>query len=71
MQALLDDGIPTRKGVMAIHEEGAYCAEPVELPHTEAATREVVMLPLFPGTGSRRPEMRTPGSQPPARIRAK
>jgi dTDP-4-amino-4,6-dideoxygalactose transaminase len=49
MQGLLDDGIPTRKGVMAIHEEGAYCAEPVELPHTEAATREVVMLPLFPG----------------------
>jgi dTDP-4-amino-4,6-dideoxygalactose transaminase len=49
MQALLDDGIPTRKGVMAIHEEGAYCAEPVELPNTEAATRDVVMLPLFPG----------------------
>ena len=49
MQALLDDGIPTRKGVMAIHEEGAYFADPVELPNTEAATREIVMLPLFPG----------------------
>ena len=34
---------------MAIHEEGAYFAEPVDLPHTEAATRDVVMLPLFPG----------------------
>ena len=49
MQAMLDDGIATRKGVMAIHEEGAYCAERMYLPHTEAATRDVLMLPLFPG----------------------
>ena len=49
MQALLDDGIATRKGVMAIHEEDAYCAEHVDLQHTEAATRDVLMLPLFPG----------------------
>ena len=49
MQAMLDDGIATRKGVMAIHEENSYCAELVNLPHTEAATRDVMMLPLFPG----------------------
>lgn len=49
MQAMLDDGIATRKGVMAIHEEGAYSAERTDLPHTEEATREVLMLPLFPG----------------------
>ena len=49
MQAMLDDGIATRKGVMAIHEEGAYRDERLDLPHTEAATRDVIMLPLFPG----------------------
>ena len=49
MQRLLDDGIATRKGVMAIHEEGAYPGERIDLPNTEAATRDVVMLPLFPG----------------------
>jgi dTDP-4-amino-4,6-dideoxygalactose transaminase len=50
MRRLLDDGIPTRRGVMAIHEEASY-PEPlrVPLPHTEAAARDVVMLPLFAG----------------------
>lgn len=49
MRALMRDGIATRRGVMATHLEGAY-AEPVaDLPHTEAATRETVLLPLFPG----------------------
>lgn len=50
MRALLHDGIATRRGVMAIHEEAAY-PEPlrIPLPHTEAAARDVVMLPLFPG----------------------
>jgi perosamine synthetase len=48
MQVLLDDGVPTRKGVMAIHEEGAYAGEGVALRHTEAATNDVLMLPLFP-----------------------
>ena len=42
--------IATRRGVMAIHEEPAY-PEPlrIALPHTEAAARDVLMLPLFPG----------------------
>jgi perosamine synthetase len=47
MQRLLEDGIPTRRGVMAIHEELAYAPDvAAELPHTEAAARDVLMLPL-------------------------
>src|SRR5450755_4437523 len=48
MQRLLADGIPTRRGVMAIHKENAYVGEAAGLPHTEAAATEVLMLPLFP-----------------------
>ncbi len=48
MRRLLRDGIPTRRGVMAIHEEAAYAAPHGPLPHTEAAARDVLMLPLFP-----------------------
>jgi perosamine synthetase len=49
MDALLRDGVATRRGIMAIHLEASYanCAGP--LPHTEAAAREFVLLPLFPG----------------------
>jgi perosamine synthetase len=49
MRRLLHDGVPTRRGVMAIHEEPAYAGVEAELPHTEAATRESLMLPLFAG----------------------
>jgi perosamine synthetase len=49
MRRLLHDGIATRRGVMAIHREPAYADNPVELPHTDAATRDSLMLPLFPG----------------------
>ena len=48
MRRLLNDGIPTRRGVMAIHHERAYPA-PVFLPHTEDAARDILMLPLFVG----------------------
>jgi dTDP-4-amino-4,6-dideoxygalactose transaminase len=57
MEALLAEGIRTRPGVMAIHRQRAY-AEAArstraggipDLPQTEAAAREVVLLPLFPG----------------------
>jgi dTDP-4-amino-4,6-dideoxygalactose transaminase len=51
MRALLREGVATRRGVMAIHLEGAYADSAVSLPHTEAAAREVVLLPLFPGLG--------------------
>ncbi len=47
MRALLADGIPTRRGVMAIHEERSYGEVDVDLPHTEAAARHTLMLPLF------------------------
>jgi perosamine synthetase len=49
MRLLLGDGIATRRGVMAIHEETAYAGSAGALPHTEAAARESLMLPLFPG----------------------
>jgi dTDP-4-amino-4,6-dideoxygalactose transaminase len=49
MRRLLHDGIATRRGVMAIHHEAAYAASIVDLPHTDAATRDSLMLPLFPG----------------------
>jgi dTDP-4-amino-4,6-dideoxygalactose transaminase len=48
MQRLLMDGIVTRRGVMAIHQEDAYAVEHADLPHTDAAARDVLMLPLFP-----------------------
>lgn len=49
MRELLHEGVATRRGVMAIHLEGAYADPALSLPHTEAAAREVVLLPLFPG----------------------
>ncbi len=49
MRLLLRDGIATRRGVMAIHLEKSYADPVVDLPHTEAAARDVVLLPLFPG----------------------
>ena len=49
MDALLAEGIRARPGVMAIHLEPAYADPGLHLPHTEAAAREVVLLPLFPG----------------------
>jgi perosamine synthetase len=49
MQSLLEDGIATRRGVMAIHLEGAYSEVDVDLPHTEEAARNVILLPLHPG----------------------
>jgi len=49
MQALLADKIATRRGVMAIHQEDAYAGQgPFDLPHTEAAAAEALMLPLYP-----------------------
>jgi perosamine synthetase len=48
MRRLLNEGIPTRRGVMAIHEEASYKGAHAKLEHTEAAAREVLMLPLFP-----------------------
>ena len=48
MRRLLRDGIATRRGVMAIHREQAYEGFHPGLRHTEAADRDVLLLPLFP-----------------------
>jgi perosamine synthetase len=53
MRSLLHDGIATRRGVMSIHREASY-ADQAQIPrhatleHTEAASEETLMLPLFP-----------------------
>ena len=49
MQALLDRGISTRRGIMAAHREAPY-RDPRwdrELPETNKATDECIVLPLF------------------------
>jgi perosamine synthetase len=49
MQQLLDRGISTRRGIMASHREAPY-RDPrweKELPETNLATNECIILPLF------------------------
>ena len=50
MQELLDEGVATRRGIMAAHLEPACAglATP-KLPVTEALTRRTLILPLFHG----------------------
>jgi dTDP-4-amino-4,6-dideoxygalactose transaminase len=52
MQALLDRGVASRRGIMAAHLEPA-CRdlEAPELPVTERLTRRSLILPLFHGMG--------------------
>ncbi len=49
MARMLELGVATRRGVMAIHEEPYYVKRfgRVSLPETEAATRDTLLLPLF------------------------
>lgn len=49
MQRLLDQGISTRRGIMATHKERPYDDPKWQhlLPETERATRETIILPLF------------------------
>jgi len=50
MRRLLADGIATRRGVMAIHQEASYAREGgFDLPHTDAAAADVLMIPLYAG----------------------
>lgn len=60
MQALLDQGVSTRRGIMCAHREPAYAAQPWRtalgertagdaLRHSERAQEQCVVLPLFPG----------------------
>lgn len=50
MQKLLDDGIATRRGAMAIHMEEAYRKHfgKLNLPVSEEAALQTITLPLFP-----------------------
>jgi dTDP-4-amino-4,6-dideoxygalactose transaminase len=48
MQALLERGISTRRGIMNIHQEPAYAdALHQHLPHSEGARDRVILLPLY------------------------
>ena len=48
MQAMLDQGISTRRGIMCSHREPAYAADAgLHLPHSEAAQDHAIILPLF------------------------
>ncbi|HXE51982.1 MAG TPA: DegT/DnrJ/EryC1/StrS family aminotransferase [Tepidisphaeraceae bacterium] len=50
MQALLDCGISTRRGIMNSHQEPAYSKTGTfALPHSEAARDNVILLPLHHG----------------------
>jgi dTDP-4-amino-4,6-dideoxygalactose transaminase len=53
MQAMLDAGVATRRGVMCAHRETAYAAaEPrFPLPRSEVAQDRCVILPLYPQMG--------------------
>jgi perosamine synthetase len=49
MRRLLMDGVPTRRGIMAIHQEPSYAHPAVKLPLTEHASATSMVLPLFAG----------------------
>jgi dTDP-4-amino-4,6-dideoxygalactose transaminase len=50
MQAMLDLGISTRRGIMNSHQEGAYAYMGAQtLPCSEGARDNVILLPLFCG----------------------
>jgi dTDP-4-amino-4,6-dideoxygalactose transaminase len=48
MQALLAEGVSTRRGIMNSHQEPAYAGLRCgPLPHSEAARDSVILLPLY------------------------
>jgi perosamine synthetase len=49
MRVLLRDGVPTRRGIMNIHEEDAYGEPRLSLPQAEDASSRSLILPLFAG----------------------
>jgi perosamine synthetase len=56
MQAMLDRGVATRRGVMCAHRQRPYAVgaeavatPPASLGQSEAAEDRVILLPLFPG----------------------
>jgi len=50
MQALLERGVSTRRGIMNSHQEPAYAGMgALILPHSESARDQAVLLPLYDG----------------------
>ena len=47
MQAMLDKGIATRRGVMTSHNEKAYSNNSAQLPITDLMSNSSIMLPLY------------------------
>jgi perosamine synthetase len=49
MQELLDHGVASRRGIMAIHRERPYCdqATDARLPETNLVADTSIILPLF------------------------
>ena len=56
MRRLLLDGVPTRRGVMAIHREASYAGAAAALPHTERGVGQ-----LADAAAVRRPDRRAAG----------
>ena len=52
MQALLDRGIATRRGIMNARQEGAYSGAHYKLEEAERASDRVILLPLFSGSST-------------------
>ncbi len=49
MQYLLDNGVPSRRGIMNAHQELPYAGSWENLKSSEEARDNVVILPFFPG----------------------
>lgn len=48
MQRLLEKGVATRRGIMAIHKEMCYATHQGIFRETERLTRNTVLLPIYP-----------------------
>lgn len=52
MQSLLDMGISTRRGIMAVHMEECYQNKKLSLLETERITKNSVLIPIYPSMTS-------------------
>jgi len=48
MMKLLEKGVTTRRGIMAIHQEKSYSGYKTSLPETERITGNTLLLPIYP-----------------------
>jgi len=56
MERLLEKGVATRRGIMAIHMEKCYAKYKVFLPETERITKSTVLLPIYPSMSQQEQE---------------